>query len=100
MVSTYMYPAGANNAQTAPQGQAVPTTNPAYSSYQPTPTQGYQASYPSTPLSFPQNQRIESPHVDKGWVCEYSLPYLVGRKFLVSPKFSSVSGSLSKLERA
>lgn len=39
-----MYPAGTNSAQTAAQGQAVPTTNPAYSSYQPTPTQGYQAS--------------------------------------------------------
>nr|XP_034960128.1 hepatocyte growth factor-regulated tyrosine kinase substrate isoform X3 [Zootoca vivipara] len=42
MVSTYMYSASTNNAQAAPQGQAVPTTNPAYSSYQPTPTQGYQ----------------------------------------------------------
>ncbi|XP_042308371.1 hepatocyte growth factor-regulated tyrosine kinase substrate isoform X3 [Sceloporus undulatus] len=53
MVSTYMYSAGTNSAQTAPQGQAVPTTNPAYSSYQPTPTQGYQnAAAPS------QNQNI------------------------------------------
>ncbi|XP_032994970.1 hepatocyte growth factor-regulated tyrosine kinase substrate isoform X5 [Lacerta agilis] len=42
MVSTYMYSASTNNAQAAPQGQAVSTTNPAYSSYQPTPTQGYQ----------------------------------------------------------
>lgn len=42
MVSTYMYSTGNNSAQPAPQGQAVPTTNPAYSSYQPTPTQGYQ----------------------------------------------------------
>ncbi|XP_060127905.1 hepatocyte growth factor-regulated tyrosine kinase substrate isoform X5 [Zootoca vivipara] len=42
MVSTYMYSASTNNAQAAPQGQAVPTTNPAYSSYQPTPTQGFQ----------------------------------------------------------
>ncbi|XP_054834070.1 hepatocyte growth factor-regulated tyrosine kinase substrate isoform X1 [Eublepharis macularius] len=54
MVSTYMYPAGANSAQTAPQGQAVPTTNPAYSSYQPTPTQGYQnAAAPSQTQAIP-----------------------------------------------
>uniref|UniRef100_A0A8C8S637 Hepatocyte growth factor-regulated tyrosine kinase substrate n=1 Tax=Pelusios castaneus TaxID=367368 RepID=A0A8C8S637_9SAUR len=42
MVSAYMYQAGAGGGQTAQQGPAVPTTNPAYSSYQPTPTQGYQ----------------------------------------------------------
>nr|XP_056723317.1 hepatocyte growth factor-regulated tyrosine kinase substrate [Euleptes europaea] len=54
MVSTYMYPAGTNNAQTAPQGQAVPATNPAYSSYQPTPTQGYQnAAAPSQTQAIP-----------------------------------------------
>ncbi|KAH0629398.1 hypothetical protein JD844_011450 [Phrynosoma platyrhinos] len=59
MVSTYMYSAGTNSAQTAPQGQAVPTTNPAYSSYQPTPTQGYQASsYPQNPAAPSQNQTI------------------------------------------
>ncbi|KAM9119316.1 hepatocyte growth factor-regulated tyrosine kinase substrate isoform 2-T2 [Pangshura tecta] len=38
MVNAYVYQAGAGG------GQVVPTTNPAYSSYQPTPTQGYQAS--------------------------------------------------------
>ncbi|NXU60006.1 HGS kinase, partial [Turnix velox] len=49
MVSAYMYqPAGGGQAQ---QGQAVPTTTPAYSSYQPTPTQGYQA--PSQSQSIP-----------------------------------------------
>ncbi|XP_066469885.1 hepatocyte growth factor-regulated tyrosine kinase substrate isoform X2 [Tiliqua scincoides] len=54
MVSTYMYPAGTNSAHTAPQGQAVPTTNPAYSSYQPTPTQGYQnAGAPSQTQAIP-----------------------------------------------
>lgn len=42
MVSAYMYPAGAPGAQAAPQAQAGPTTSPAYSSYQPTPTPGYQ----------------------------------------------------------
>ena len=42
MVSAYMYPAGAAGAQAAPQGPAGPTASPAYSSYQPTPTQGYQ----------------------------------------------------------
>ncbi|NXP45968.1 HGS kinase, partial [Heliornis fulica] len=43
MVNAYMYPPGAGGGQAAQQGQAVPTTTPAYSSYQPTPTQGYQA---------------------------------------------------------
>ncbi|XP_067164758.1 hepatocyte growth factor-regulated tyrosine kinase substrate isoform X1 [Apteryx mantelli] len=42
MVNAYMYPPGAGSGQVAQQGQAVPTTTPAYSSYQPTPTQGYQ----------------------------------------------------------
>lgn len=37
-----MYPAGATGAQAAPQAQAGPTASPAYSSYQPTPTAGYQ----------------------------------------------------------
>ncbi|XP_012822055.1 hepatocyte growth factor-regulated tyrosine kinase substrate isoform X4 [Xenopus tropicalis] len=40
MVNAYMYTAGC--APTAQQGQAVPTTNPTYTSYQPTPTQAYQ----------------------------------------------------------
>ncbi|XP_048347540.1 hepatocyte growth factor-regulated tyrosine kinase substrate isoform X3 [Sphaerodactylus townsendi] len=54
VVSTYMYPAGTNSAQTAPQGQPVPNTNPAYSSYQPTPTQGYQnAAAPSQTQAIP-----------------------------------------------
>ncbi|NXG78001.1 HGS kinase, partial [Baryphthengus martii] len=44
MVNAYMYRAGGGGGQAAAQGQAVPTTTPAYSSYQPTPTQGYQAS--------------------------------------------------------
>ncbi|KAM6297623.1 LOW QUALITY PROTEIN: hepatocyte growth factor-regulated tyrosine kinase substrate [Aegotheles albertisi] len=43
MVNAYMYPPGAGSGQAATQGPAVPTTTPAYSSYQPTPTQGYQA---------------------------------------------------------
>ncbi|NWW90112.1 HGS kinase, partial [Rhynochetos jubatus] len=43
MVNAYMYQAAAGSGQAAQQGQAVPTTTPAYSSYQPTPTQGYQA---------------------------------------------------------
>ncbi|XP_029454964.1 hepatocyte growth factor-regulated tyrosine kinase substrate isoform X3 [Rhinatrema bivittatum] len=42
MVNAYIYQAGAASGQTAQQGQPVPTTNSAYSSYQPTPTQGYQ----------------------------------------------------------
>ena len=44
LVNAYMYQPGAGSGQAAQQGQAVPTTTPAYSSYQPTPTQGYQAS--------------------------------------------------------
>lgn len=44
MVNAYMYQPGAGSGQAAPQGAAVPTTTPAYSSYQPTATQGYQAS--------------------------------------------------------
>lgn len=44
MVNAYMYQPGAGSGQAAQQGQAVPTTTPAYSSYQPTATQGYQAS--------------------------------------------------------
>ncbi|NWT06318.1 HGS kinase, partial [Mionectes macconnelli] len=43
MVNAYMYQPGASSGQGAQQGTAVPTTTPAYSSYQPTPTQGYQA---------------------------------------------------------
>nr|XP_033817940.1 hepatocyte growth factor-regulated tyrosine kinase substrate isoform X2 [Geotrypetes seraphini] len=42
MVPAYMYQAGATSGQTAQQGGAVPTTNSTYSSYQPTPSQGYQ----------------------------------------------------------
>ncbi|XP_041943217.1 hepatocyte growth factor-regulated tyrosine kinase substrate isoform X2 [Alosa sapidissima] len=42
MVNAYMYQNAGNNAQAPPPGQAPPTTTPAYSSYQPTPTQGYQ----------------------------------------------------------
>nr|KAF6415870.1 hepatocyte growth factor-regulated tyrosine kinase substrate [Molossus molossus] len=53
MVSTYMYPAGVAGAQAAPQGPAGPSTSPAYSSYQPTPTQGYQNVASQAPQSLP-----------------------------------------------
>ncbi|XP_028912847.1 hepatocyte growth factor-regulated tyrosine kinase substrate isoform X2 [Ornithorhynchus anatinus] len=53
MVSAYMYQAGAGGGQAAQAGQAVPTTNPAYSSYQPTPTQGYQNVASQAPQSLP-----------------------------------------------
>lgn len=49
MVNAYMYQPGAGSGQAAQQGQAVPTTTPPYSSYQPTATQGYQASEGSLP---------------------------------------------------
>uniref|UniRef100_A0A674A4D5 Hepatocyte growth factor-regulated tyrosine kinase substrate n=1 Tax=Salmo trutta TaxID=8032 RepID=A0A674A4D5_SALTR len=38
----YMYQPAGTNGQPAPPGQAPPTTSPAYSNYQATPTQGYQ----------------------------------------------------------
>ncbi|KAK7803084.1 hypothetical protein U0070_001907 [Myodes glareolus] len=53
MVSAYMYPAGAPAAQAAPQAQAGPTTSPAYSSYQPTPTPAYQTVASQAPQSLP-----------------------------------------------
>ncbi|XP_074176423.1 hepatocyte growth factor-regulated tyrosine kinase substrate isoform X8 [Rhinolophus sinicus] len=53
MVSAYMYPAGATGGQAAPQGPAGPTTSPAYSSYQPTPSQGYQNVASQAPQSLP-----------------------------------------------
>ncbi|KAM6163942.1 hepatocyte growth factor-regulated tyrosine kinase substrate isoform 2-T2 [Rhynchocyon petersi] len=53
MVSAYMYPAGAGSTQAAPPGQPGPTTSPAYSSYQPTPTQGYQSAASQAPQSLP-----------------------------------------------
>ncbi|XP_055448201.1 hepatocyte growth factor-regulated tyrosine kinase substrate isoform X2 [Psammomys obesus] len=53
MVSAYMYPAGAPGVQAAPQAQAGPTTSPAYSSYQPTPTPGYQNVASQAPQSLP-----------------------------------------------
>ncbi|XP_066560246.1 hepatocyte growth factor-regulated tyrosine kinase substrate isoform X3 [Amia ocellicauda] len=42
MVNAYLYQAAGSSGQSAAPGQAVPTTSPAYSSYQPTPTQAYQ----------------------------------------------------------
>lgn len=53
MLSAYMYPTGAPGAQAAPQAQAGPTTSPAYSSYQPTPTPGYQNVASQAPQSLP-----------------------------------------------
>ncbi|KAI1232534.1 hypothetical protein IHE44_0007002 [Lamprotornis superbus] len=57
MVNAYMYQPGASSGQGPQQGPAVPTTTPAYSSYQPTPTQGYQASEAAQPAA----------NWDKGW---------------------------------
>ncbi|XP_049332037.1 hepatocyte growth factor-regulated tyrosine kinase substrate isoform X4 [Astyanax mexicanus] len=42
MVNAYMYQTAGAGGQPPAPGQAPPTTNPAYTSYQPTPTQGYQ----------------------------------------------------------
>ncbi|KAL4648717.1 hepatocyte growth factor-regulated tyrosine kinase substrate-like isoform X1 [Arapaima gigas] len=43
MVNAYMYQTPGSSGQPAPPTQAPPTTSPAYSSYQPTSTQGYQS---------------------------------------------------------
>ncbi|XP_064126617.1 hepatocyte growth factor-regulated tyrosine kinase substrate isoform X5 [Loxodonta africana] len=53
MVSAYMYPSGAAGGQAAPPGQAGATASPAYSSYQPTPTHGYQSIASQAPQSLP-----------------------------------------------
>uniref|UniRef100_A0A8C3XBR7 Hepatocyte growth factor-regulated tyrosine kinase substrate n=1 Tax=Catagonus wagneri TaxID=51154 RepID=A0A8C3XBR7_9CETA len=50
MVGAYMYPAAATGAQTAPAG---PAASPAYSSYQPGPTQAYQTVAAQPPQSLP-----------------------------------------------
>ncbi|KAG9279023.1 hepatocyte growth factor-regulated tyrosine kinase substrate isoform X4 [Astyanax mexicanus] len=42
MVNAYMYQTAGAGGQPPAPGQAPPITNPAYTSYQPTPTQGYQ----------------------------------------------------------
>ncbi|XP_059414815.1 hepatocyte growth factor-regulated tyrosine kinase substrate-like [Carassius carassius] len=42
MVNAYMYQNAGTSGQPAAPGQAPPTTSPAYTNYQPTPTQGYQ----------------------------------------------------------
>ncbi|XP_042561629.1 hepatocyte growth factor-regulated tyrosine kinase substrate isoform X3 [Clupea harengus] len=61
MVNAYMYQNAGTNAQAAPPGQAPPSATPAYSSYQPTPTQGYQnvasqaQSMPPMPQAGPTN---------------------------------------------
>ncbi|CAL8273804.1 unnamed protein product [Lota lota] len=57
MVNAYMYQTAGTNGQQAPPGQAPPTTSPPYSSYQPTPTQGYQnvASQPQNVPNMPQS---------------------------------------------
>uniref|UniRef100_A0A8C9SPQ2 Hepatocyte growth factor-regulated tyrosine kinase substrate n=1 Tax=Scleropages formosus TaxID=113540 RepID=A0A8C9SPQ2_SCLFO len=41
MVNAYMYQTAASAGQAAPPAQAPPTSNPTYSTYQPTPTQGH-----------------------------------------------------------
>ncbi|XP_007957773.1 hepatocyte growth factor-regulated tyrosine kinase substrate [Orycteropus afer afer] len=53
MVSAYMFPAGAAGGQATPPGQAGPAASPAYSSYQPTPTQAYQGMASQAPQSLP-----------------------------------------------
>ncbi|KAJ1128794.1 hypothetical protein NDU88_007169 [Pleurodeles waltl] len=53
MVGPYMYQPGSGPGQVTQQGQAGPNANPAYTSYQPTPTQAYQNA-PAQPQSVPQ----------------------------------------------
>lgn len=42
MVNAYMYQTAGSSGQPAAPGQAPPNTSPPYTTYQPTPTQGYQ----------------------------------------------------------
>ncbi|XP_036400578.1 hepatocyte growth factor-regulated tyrosine kinase substrate-like isoform X3 [Megalops cyprinoides] len=56
MVNAYMYQAAGSTGQPAVPGQAVPTTSPAYSSYQPTPTQGYQSAVSQAQTIPPMSQ--------------------------------------------
>uniref|UniRef100_A0A8V5GTC2 Hepatocyte growth factor-regulated tyrosine kinase substrate n=1 Tax=Melopsittacus undulatus TaxID=13146 RepID=A0A8V5GTC2_MELUD len=59
MVNAYMYQAGAGSGQAVQQGPAVPTTTPAYSSYQPTSTQ-VAARGPPEPSSAGQSAAVSS----------------------------------------
>lgn len=54
MVNAYMYQTAGTGGQPAAPGQAPPTANPAYTNYQPTPTQGYQ-NVVSQPQGAPTN---------------------------------------------
>ncbi|XP_069785782.1 hepatocyte growth factor-regulated tyrosine kinase substrate isoform X2 [Narcine bancroftii] len=58
MANPYIYQAANPTNQTTQQAQAVPTTNPGYSNYQPTPTQNYQnvASQAQSMANLPQPQ--------------------------------------------
>eukprot|EP00062_Callorhinchus_milii_P004695 gi/632943331/ref/XP_007886892.1/ PREDICTED: hepatocyte growth factor-regulated tyrosine kinase substrate isoform X4 [Callorhinchus milii] len=53
MVNPYMYQTAASGGQGAQQGPGVPNTNPGYSTYQPTPSQGYQNVGSQAPQSLP-----------------------------------------------
>ncbi|XP_069511364.1 hepatocyte growth factor-regulated tyrosine kinase substrate isoform X3 [Ambystoma mexicanum] len=72
MVGAYMYQPGAGPGQAAQQGQAGPSANPAYSSYQATPTQPYQnaASQPQVVPPLPQNP----PPAGMGYMGGQSVP--------------------------
>uniref|UniRef100_A0A8C6TPV0 Hepatocyte growth factor-regulated tyrosine kinase substrate n=1 Tax=Neogobius melanostomus TaxID=47308 RepID=A0A8C6TPV0_9GOBI len=63
----YMYPAAGTNGQSAPPpGQAPPNTNPPYSTYQPTPTQGYQVPPPGGPQQQPPPAQQQPPQAVPG----------------------------------
>uniref|UniRef100_A0A8C2AXT5 Hepatocyte growth factor-regulated tyrosine kinase substrate n=1 Tax=Cyprinus carpio TaxID=7962 RepID=A0A8C2AXT5_CYPCA len=53
MVNAYMYQTAGTSGQQAAPGQAPPTTTPAYTNYQPTPTQGYQVHFTNMMAALP-----------------------------------------------
>uniref|UniRef100_A0AAY4BP31 Hepatocyte growth factor-regulated tyrosine kinase substrate n=1 Tax=Denticeps clupeoides TaxID=299321 RepID=A0AAY4BP31_9TELE len=61
MVNAYMYQNTGTAGQPAAPGQTPPTSNPAYSSYQPTPAQGYQMAPPGGPQQQAQPQPPQAP---------------------------------------
>ncbi|XP_066090948.1 hepatocyte growth factor-regulated tyrosine kinase substrate isoform X1 [Saccopteryx bilineata] len=76
MVSAYMYPGGATGTQAASQGPAGPSASPAYSSYQPTPTQGYQNVASQAPQSGSMGY-MGSQAVSMGYHQPYSMQNLM-----------------------
>ncbi|XP_034151369.1 hepatocyte growth factor-regulated tyrosine kinase substrate isoform X2 [Esox lucius] len=79
----YMYQPAGTNGQQAPPGQAPPTTSPAYSSYQPTSSQGYQQNAVSQAQSMPT---ISQPPTTNGMpYMAYPTPYAMQNMMAALP---------------